>query len=75
MFIGGYLLRFLGAIIIYLYELVVALIFKRKIPTFREIWSAPYGKNFYSSVTDELLQKGIGFIFLMLIFYLMVRFS
>ena len=67
MFIGGYVLRFFGTVLILLYEIIVAMILRKKIPSFKEIWSAPYTGNIYSSISGELLQKIIGFIFILLL--------
>jgi hypothetical protein len=71
MFIGGYFLRFIGTCIIYLYEISVAFIQKKKIPSFKDVWSIPNANDFFSSVSFELKQKLVGFIFLILVFILM----
>jgi hypothetical protein len=67
---GGYFLRFLGSIIIYLFEIIMGFLFKRKIPSFKDVWSAPYNANMPLSVTSELKQKMIGFGFILFLLIL-----
>lgn len=66
MFIGGYFLRFLGTIIILLYEIIVSLILGKKIPSFTDLWSVSNTGDYSGPVTNELKQKIVGFIFLIL---------
>lgn len=60
MFIGGYFLRFLGTIVLYLYGNVLSLIRTQKFVSFKEVWSTPNNNEFYGSVSAELLQKMLG---------------
>ena len=72
MFIGGYLLRFLGAIIIYIYEFVISIATRKNVKSFKDILAAPYDEDITSSVSNELLQKFIGFIFLIVLLFFFV---
>jgi hypothetical protein len=58
-----YILRFFGAIIIYLYEVAVSLLMRKKNPSFIQVWSKG----------NELQQKGVGFIFIMLLLFLLFQ--
>jgi len=61
MFYGGYFLRFTGTIFIYLYKLLSSLILGKKVRSFKNVWSN----------SDELLQKMIGFAFIMVSLFLL----
>ena len=51
-----YFLRFIGAIFIYLYEVGVSLLMRKKSSSFKQVWSEG----------NQLQQKGVGFIVIML---------
>jgi len=72
MFIGGYFLRFLGTVILLLYQIIICLILGKKAPSFMDVWSTPNTDDYSGTVTNELKQKIIGFIFLMLFFLIFV---
>ena len=65
----GTLLRFIGTIILFSFEIVVRLMQGKKMPSFKDIWTLPYNKDFYFSVTSELNLKliGAGFFAIMII--------
>jgi hypothetical protein len=67
MFIGGYFLRLLGTIVIYFYEMTISFFKWRKPYSFKEVWNAPYNDDFFRGVSAELLQKMLGFLFIVLI--------
>jgi hypothetical protein len=56
-----YLLKFIGTIIIYLYEGVISLILRKKVSSFKEIWSNQ----------SVLLLKMAGFLFIMFLVLLL----
>lgn len=69
MFIGGYILRFFGTIVLYLYHKVLSIADRQNVLTFKEVWAMPYNNGFYGSVSAELLQKMIGVgVFILLAF-------
>jgi hypothetical protein len=61
MFLGGDFLKFIGTIIIYLYEAIFSLILGEKISSFNKIWSNKNG----------MLLKIVGFIFIMFLVLLL----
>jgi len=71
MFVGGYFLRIIGTLLIYLRELLVALIRQKKCRSLREIWYGPYNPDFWVSVSSEMLLKGIGFLFCLFVLLLL----
>jgi len=55
-----YILMFIGTIFIYLYEVVAAILLRKKAPSFKKVLSKG----------NELRQKGVGCIFIMLLLLL-----
>jgi hypothetical protein len=71
MIIGGYLLRFLGTIIIYVYLFVFSLILKKEKPSFKAIFLNKYDRDDpYSNFSSEFSIKIIGFLFIIFILLL-----
>lgn len=71
MFYGGYILRFLGTVVIYLCQAVISLIKRKSLPSFRKIWSGSYDNNFYASVASELQLKLVGIAFLVSLYFML----
>lgn len=71
---GGYFLRFIGVVIIYLYKSIISLFQGKTLASFRKIWSEPHNDDFSASVTSELKQKIIGLVFIVLFVMLLYWF-
>jgi hypothetical protein len=71
MFVGGYFLRILGCFILFLFNLILSILLRKRIIPFKEIWSAPYRTDvFLSKVSSELFQKLVGFFFIIFLILL-----
>jgi len=72
MFYGSILFRFLGVIIILIYRNLFALIKKKKVISFGEVWSISNNSDPVNAFSYEMICIIIGVIFILIIVFLLI---